>query len=358
MTLKYTIVGTEEGSNITVFVEGHQPQVAHSSHPNYDQIVAGAIAQDESVIDLFDVSKMVAEKFEKLSERVSVANGRLYFDGEEVDNSLADQVVRFMDEGVEDYKPLVNFFENVQNNPNEHSRNQLYPWITEQNITITPDGLMVGYKGVERDAEGNLVSRTSGTAISNGVKITGRIPNPIGAVVEMPRTAVMHNPQADCDAGLHVGSFEYAKGYGTVVVEVHVNPRDVVSVPDASWKLRTCRYTVVGEIEVPYESAFVSVMDDELWRETEDDGHNHDLHLFDAVEEDETEVPTLEYDVQVGDVFQTTDKRRAGTQFKVESIEGDEAVGKSLPSNLTRKVNLDRLTSYRYKRVKPKKRKK
>jgi hypothetical protein len=390
MTLQYSIVGTvEDGSNITVFTGEGAPLVAHSSHPNWDKIVAGVVAGDASVVDLFDVSQTVASKFDKLSERVSVANGRLYFDGEEQDNSLANQVVRFITEDVEDYKPLVKFLENVQNNPTEHSRTQLYDWLSKHDFTITDEGLIVGYKGVSSNDKVTFESIHSGRAMVNGEVQNGFIKQKVGDVVEMPRGEVQHDPSVGCHTGLHVGTYEFASGFNHgALLEVHVNPRDVVSVPtDSNWaKVRVCRYTVVGTLDAPYQTAVVwsDDYDDYDYNDGDDD---FDFDLFDddtdqspfvqvfpgtenpdwVGENDQSadpeEIPTLEYDVEVGDVYETTDKRRAGTQFKVESIESDAlgndiAVGKSLPSNLTRKVALDRLTSYRYKRVKPKKRKK
>src|SRR4051812_19443703 len=104
MGLTYTLVGSDDGASvITVFVPGGQPLTAQSDHPNFDKIVAGVVAKDESVAELFDVAATAATKFERLSDRVTAANGRLYLDGEEINNSLATQVVRFVGEGVEDY---------------------------------------------------------------------------------------------------------------------------------------------------------------------------------------------------------------------------------------------------------------
>ena len=270
MSLQFTIVGTEDGSNITVFIPGQAPLVAHSSHPNYEKIVEGVMAQDESVAELFDVAQTAATKFERLTERVTVASGRLYLDGVEVDNALATQVLRFLDEGVEDWKPLVNFFENVQQNPQEYSREQLYNWLNTENFTITPNGLIVGYKGVKPGPdEDTWLSINSGRAIVDGEVHNGNIPNRKGSVVEMPRNEVTFDPENGCSQGLHVGTYGYANGFGQGgLLEVHVNPRDVVSVPNDSHsqKMRVCRYLVVDTIEKPYEAP----VSDDYWDEDED----------------------------------------------------------------------------------------
>lgn len=280
--MQYVIVGGgEEGeSNVTLFVPGQNPLTAHSSHPYFDEIVEGVRSGDESVYELFDLAQAAATKFDRLTERVTVANGRLYLDGVEVANALAEQVLRFISEGVEDWKPLVNFFENVQANPQEYSREQLYTWLADREFTITPDGLIVGYKGVRPSGDA-FVSILTGRAIVDGEVKTGNIPNKIGSIVEMPRDEVQFAPEIGCSQGLHVGTFKYAKDFSQgAVLEVHVNPRDVVSVPNDSYhqKMRVCRYRVVNTIEVPYEEAVVADYyvggylydDDDYWGDDED----------------------------------------------------------------------------------------
>lgn len=254
--LQFTLIGNEDGdSNIVVFVPGSAPQVAHSSHPNFDAIIEGARAGDESIVSLFDVAATVAEKFQRLSERVTTRYGKLYLDGVEIDNALTEQVLRFLDAGEQDWLPLVRFFENVQANPNPHSREQLYTWLADRAFTITADGLIVGYKGVAVTAEGEYVSIHSGRAIVDGQELTGRIPNAVGSVVEMPRNEVAFDPSVGCHSGLHFGTFDYAESFAQgALLEVVVNPRDVVSVPTdcGAAKARTCRYTVIGTCDAPW----------------------------------------------------------------------------------------------------------
>lgn len=272
-SIQYTIVGNEDGEkNIVVFAPGGAPQVAHESHPNFDRILEGALAGDDSVVELFDVAATVAQRFQRLSDRVTTANGRLYLDGDEVDNALTTQVLRFLEEGVDDWRPLVAFFENVQANPNEHSREQLFTWLDARDFTITPDGMIVGYKSVEKVDE-QYLSIHSGKAIVDGEVVEGRIPTNPGSVVEMPRSEVQHDPSQGCHTGLHVGTWDYASTFaGNTVLEVHVNPRDVVSVPtdSSAAKMRTCRYEIVRELEKPYSSCLSTVEEDDYLDEDED----------------------------------------------------------------------------------------
>lgn len=259
--MRYNITGDGDVTNVIVFLEKVGMLKADSNHPNFTLIEEKVRAQDEEgLVELFDPSHKVAEKFKYVSERVSVANGRVYFDGDEVNNTLTDQIMRFVRDGVDDWKPLVKFWENLAQNPNEHSRENLYRWLEAASFTIDEDGMIVGYKGVHRSGDG-YKSVHSGTAIVNGETKTGQIPNSVGDVIEMPRSQVQHNPAIGCHTGLHVGTWDYADSFGVVVLEVRVNPRDVVSVPTDchDQKMRCHRYKVTADnVAAPHNSPLVA----------------------------------------------------------------------------------------------------
>lgn len=251
MTLNMMTAQIGDTTVVTVVVDG-VPYSAANTHPNFKEIIRLAAEGDTSVKDLFDVSVAVARKFEQLSERVSVHSGRVYFDNEEVDSALTRQIVKFLEAGVQDFRPLVNFYEKLAQNPNEDSRIQLYSWLNAHNFTITPEGDLLGYKGVRKNDDGSYESVNHGRAIVNGEEVNGAIPNNIGYVVTMPRGDVQFNPSVGCSTGLHVGTWNYANSWAQgAVLEVAVNPRDVVSVPTdcGAQKLRTCRYVVTGVTE-------------------------------------------------------------------------------------------------------------
>lgn len=250
MTLSMMTAQIGDTKVVTVVVDGI-PYSAADSHPNYKEIVRLALEDDESVKDLFDVSVAVAKKFDQLSERVSVHDGRVYLDNEEVPSALNAQIVEFYQEGL-DFTPLVNFYEKLAQNPNKESIEQLYAWLDAHKFTITPEGDILGYKGVQKNNDGTYESVNHGRAIVNGQEYNGAIPNTIGDVVTMPRGDVQFDPGVGCSTGLHVGTWNYASGWSRgAVLEVAVNPRDVVSVPTdcGAQKLRTCRYVVTGVTE-------------------------------------------------------------------------------------------------------------
>jgi hypothetical protein len=288
--LQFTLVGSGEDQNISVFIPGQAPQVAHVSHPNFEAILAGARAGDESVVELFDISVQVVSKFEALTERVSVANGHVFFDGDKVEDAVTGQILRCLENGEKDYMPLVNFMENLGQNPNEHSREQLADWLGTDEFTITPDGMIVGYKGVRPNADGEWVSINTGKAYVNGELFDGAIPNAAGNVITMPREEVQFDPANGCSTGLHVGTYKYAEGFAQGgLLEVHVNPRDVVSVPtdSSAQKMRVCRYTVVDTIDAPHtvpvkwdedesEDGYEFSNDESLWGDGEGDEEEFD----------------------------------------------------------------------------------
>lgn len=283
-TIKYNLVGDGPNSSITAFIGGEM-YTANTNHKNWEQIVAGIVADDESVVRLFDASEAVATRFERLTDRVSVKNGKVYFDGDVINNAVTEQILKFL-EADEDFMPLVNFLDKVSTNPEPHSREQLYNWVAARpSITITDDGDLVAYKGLfsEEDEKGTLYrSSHSGTAIVNGELFENQqIPQRIGDTVEMPRSSVEHNPYQGCSTGLHAGTFDYSRSYGDSHVKVAINPRDVVSVPTEhnEAKIRVCRYVVIDiateEVSAPLlvvndvTRSQVVIQDD--WNTDEDD---------------------------------------------------------------------------------------
>lgn len=254
----------DEESSVTVFVPGEvMPYVAHSSHPAFQQILDRAMADDVSVIDLFDIAVTVSKKFNRLSERVTEKDGHLFLDGVEVNNALTDLILRDLTEGGDHWESLVAFFEKVLANPSAESREQLYNWLAAELFSVDSTGDLIGYKGVrpQYENDGYFLSISKGPGvIVNGEEVSGEDPvrQTAGDIVEMARDQVNCDPRQGCSTGLHVGTWSYASSFSQgAILEVRVNPRDVVSVPSDSSnkKVRCCRYRVVGATDAPHTSA-------------------------------------------------------------------------------------------------------
>ena len=253
MPIPYSLVRDESGRRtLTIFLPSKLVTV-NDDHANFEKLAKAlqqeTITSEQEIITLADYSAAISDKFESLSDRVSVKGGEVYFDNDPIDNSISKHIIRCLDAD-EDWISVVNFLEKVSTNPDPNSREQLYNWLNIHDFTITYEGDIIGYKGVKEssDEEAQYESLHSGRAIVNGVEQRNSvIKQNIGDVVEMPRSQVNHDPDQGCSYGLHVGTHDYAKGYGSIVLEVVFNPRDVVSVPNDSGyaKLRTCRYHIV-----------------------------------------------------------------------------------------------------------------
>lgn len=230
--------------------------VADENHPNFEDILEGLEDGDPNVWSLFDVATGLNRKFQSVTDRVTFDGDNIYWDGDVVHTVLAEQLVRSLENGTigADAVALARFWEKLEANPNEHSRTQSYDWLAAHNFQITPDGDVVGFKGVYDEGNGVYRSWHASTVTGKPSGFVNDEPQPerdyvrqsVGDVVTMPRSEVSHNPHEACMRGLHVATRDYGSSYGNTLLEVHVNPRDIVSVPtDASGdKVRVCRYKV------------------------------------------------------------------------------------------------------------------
>lgn len=248
--MRFNLVRGEEIATVTVYHNGEM-YTADEKHPAYHEIVARCLSDDESAIEFFDVSKAIEKKFNSLSKHVTTRHGHIYYDGDEVKDIITEHILRFMEQN-EPFEPLVNFLEKLHSNPNPHSVEHLYRWLTRTGgFAISPAGNIIGYKGVigkRPPAElgvGEYKSTHAGYALVNGVETDNKpVVQKVGDTVSMPRSKVTFDPKQGCSFGLHVGTFEYAKTYGDTVIDVEVDPRDVVSVPTdhSDKKMRCCSY--------------------------------------------------------------------------------------------------------------------
>lgn len=251
--ISYHLVRGDKVDNVIAFQpDSDEPlHQADSNHPYWDQILEGLYNNDPAVFNLFDVAKAAANKLMVLSERVTYDHGKIRFDGDEQVGPLAEHLVRVIQSDVEDYTPIVKFWELVASNPSEHSRQQMFEWLAKHDFTIDEEGWIVGYKSVNGNVNDPDTWRScqSGHGFVDGVEFDNDyLPNVPGSVVSMPRAEVDDNHNRGCSTGLHVGDWSFVQAFtGNVKIEVRVNPRDVVSIPnDDTRKMRCCRYDVVG----------------------------------------------------------------------------------------------------------------
>jgi Bacterial regulatory protein, arsR family len=255
--IQHHLIESADGQkSLTVFIPGEAPVIVAGDHPKFDDILAevsgNAAPNVERLRELADTTVLVSTKFEALTDRITTRNGRLYFDGDELDNSLTQKILAMLDEGSEDWPAFVAFMDKLYLNPNPNARDAFYGWLSSRPFGLTPEGDVIGYKGVEAcEGEAEFQSHHNGPAIINGEEYDGSgegVPQSIGDVVEKPRSSVDTSQTNECSDGLHVGTYSFASGqFGPTTLKVIVNPRDVVGVPASvrgSQKFRCCRYTI------------------------------------------------------------------------------------------------------------------
>ena len=164
---------------------------------------------------------------------LDLRDGVLY-DGEEAFPTELNARVLEYKEAQLPYDSLLKFWENLKKNPSFNSRKMLFSFLSHNGHALTEDGCFVAYRGITSDFKD---------------KHTGKWDNSPGAVCEINRELVDDNPTNTCSTGLHVACFGYAKDFGEKLVEVKVNPADVVCVPIDynNTKMRVCRFEVLAE---------------------------------------------------------------------------------------------------------------
>lgn len=221
--------------SIVVILNNKQHSI-ENTHPNYRAVkdAIKAKAWDE-VLRLIDIPTAV-NQYSK--GNVKIVNGTVYYGEFPIHNVVAKRILACM-ENDDPFEPLVNFLNNLMENPSRNSVEQLYGFLEHEGLPITPEGMILAYKAVRGDYKD---------------KHSGKYDNTPGLPpLEMPRNQVDDNPRNHCSNGFHVGALGYVKGFGNGstdrIVICEVNPRDIVSVPEdhSCMKVRCCRYRVISD---------------------------------------------------------------------------------------------------------------
>lgn len=263
-------------TNITLIIDG-KPTVIKRDHPNADKVVEAAkdynMQKDKEVREnlLSDIMDMIEAKDYRaaLSDDFEIdATGNVYLNGtsEMIPHFLAKRLKEAIDAEL-DIQPLIKFWKHLLLNPDKHTRGQLFSFLEHNGHPITSEGYFLAYKAVDikrkYDTEtgeeikevrfdedtGEQIQEQINQAMTfkpyhngaHGMEIK------VGQAIQMPREACDNDPHRTCSAGLHVGSMDYVATFGHsggVILEVLVNPRNVVAVPADynNTKMRCCEY--------------------------------------------------------------------------------------------------------------------
>ena len=242
---------------ITLIIDnGKQIITAKSDHPKWQSIRDAFAAGNDVLLESLVSIKSVIESYS--IGKLSVNSAGVTYDGRPMHTIDSQRVMAFLKEGLP-YQPIANYIERKAKNPSKRAIEEMYNFLENKFMPLTPDGTFIAYRGVCNDywsKTGNLAT----VVLQGEVDKEGRILNKIGATIEVERSSVDDNINQDCGAGLHIGSLEYAKGWGERVILVEVDPADVVSVPLNSGcaKMRCCKYKIIGEFEYPLNDIYTN----------------------------------------------------------------------------------------------------
>ena len=292
-------------NSLTIFWEG-KPYTLRKDHVNFN-LAKQAIfdARYEDLGDLLDIAKAV-ENF--VEGEIEVNDEVVYYKGHRLHGVVVDKLLEMLRAGMKDSAPLTNFITRLQANPSANSVNELYSFLSYKALPTTPEGKVLGYKGVKDDFYSSTGNADT-IVVQGTVNESHQIFNGVGETVEVARRCVDDNKDNHCSYGLHIGSYDYANGWagseGRLLV-VEFDPEDAVSVPtDCDFqKLRVSKYRVVEDItsarkeyDKPVYEANKPIYDsdddfdyeeNEVWDEDYDDDdvedHNDDESDWDLTE--------------------------------------------------------------------------
>lgn len=285
----FNVVNSEDkGKSVSLlFSDGSAPLSVSESHMNYQEIMDLLLSGDyteDKIKSLANIAINVGERFRVLSDRVSIHNDNVFFDNDVVDNSIAQHILRLINDKNDDgWLALVNFLAKLKRNPSVASQNSLYTWLVDREFTILPDGRFLAYKGVKLGETGESLSINAGPGFVNNEAVNGHIPNPVGATISISREYVDADVNVGCSRGLHAGTWNYAKGFARGrILKVAIDPQDVVSVPAdcAFQKLRVSRYVVLESTDVEYHAP--TYLEDGDYDEDGYDEYGYDEDGYDA----------------------------------------------------------------------------
>ncbi len=233
-----------------------------STHPKYNDLVEFIRVSDEkSFVETLSVGKVV-DNWSQGDFRLE--GGFLFYLNEQIHPVITSRILEMIKEGF-DHKPMLRFLENLYRNTSYSSINELYTFLIHKHLPITPDGCFIAYKSVSIyrgpdivDLMGNTIKE--GDYVDSYTKKSYR--NNIGDAPAMARYKVDDNRNEACSHGLHCGALQYVTNdyRQEVILQVKVNPADVVSVPlDANtMKVRCTSYEVVSIYDGPLPSTVFS----------------------------------------------------------------------------------------------------
>ena len=270
-----SIINIRDGKPVSLScVINGKPYALAATHPSFVQVVKELKQKSP---DIAKIQKLMS-KAEALKafcqQKVIHKDGKFFYRGEELKTVLVQRIQEFMRLDLP-WKPMFRFLENLMANPSATSRNCLFTFLENENLPLTPDGCFLAYKG----AQANFWSKYTGrhTMLSGQQSAEGRLYYAKGEKLRIPWDEVVADPQVDCARGMHIGSFNYAKGWAGpdgALVLAKINPKDVVSVTTRCKEvMRVCAMDI--EQSLPIHVALRQAFEPQFLAQNDEDASSY-----------------------------------------------------------------------------------
>lgn len=225
---------------ITVVLDdgsGSDRVVTVSRHADPTRYQAALSALQKKQFDdlpvIMDITHAMKQAVETGGEWATVGD-KVYYATVELPRALSRKFLAMSASGI-DVEPIKQFWMMLMKNPQQVSRESLFTFIEKNGVTITDDGHFILYKGINSDWTSQHDHKT------------------VHRVGEwLPRLeSVDLDPRVPCGRGYHAAPWQYVRSiYNTgIIIEVKINPADVISVPHADCKkIRNYTYKVVRQV--------------------------------------------------------------------------------------------------------------
>jgi hypothetical protein len=235
---KYTITKDQ----VLICLSDGRQHVVPNNKEEFSKVADLAIKGDfEEMMKWVEVSNAV--KSLTFGTDITIANGILYYNGEEIRSSLTERIIEESQKKGGKVIKFINFFRKLHQNPSKDAIEMTYDFLTHNDLEITEDGDIEAWK---------YFSYKDGVPVDS---YTENIPQYNNWTIAMPRELVTEDPTQTCSDGLHVASYGYVKGEQNIM-KVVLNPKDLVSIPKDhdDMKCRCCEYKIKsGSIDAPKE---------------------------------------------------------------------------------------------------------
>jgi hypothetical protein len=243
-------------STLTVTTDSGETLVTTKSNPNWERLLEALRAnRGDEVVRLMSIKEGIADFFEG---NVAIKGDEVWYGNQKLHGLDVQRTIELIQLKVP-VEPMAKFLNAKMANPSRRAVDELYKFLDHKQMPITPNGTILGYKGVRADYY-SINGNTETVVLKGKVDESGHIFNGIGEEIEVARNSVDDDYKNGCSKGLHIGSREYAEGWAGAdghVMLVEFSPADAVCVPEdcECSKLRACKYIVRGEVPRQQNSA-------------------------------------------------------------------------------------------------------